>query len=195
MLSDFLLFLAPLALIIASVFSFRGAAMRPGIVLHFIEGATLVALIVAVLSAFNLMADGPGTSGLIGLSGVGISGRLDVVSVVMLLLVSFVGWVVVRYAATHMDGDTQQGPFTGWLCVTLAAVMMLTIAGNILQLAIAWIATSLFLHKLLLHYPNRVAAQRAAHKKWITARAGDGALLVALYLLLFSMARATLPKF
>ena len=40
-----------------------------------------------------------------------------------------------------------------------------------------------FLHKLLLHYPNRVAAQRTARKKWITARIGDGALLVAVVLL------------
>ncbi len=183
MSSDVLPFLAPLALIVASVLAFRGAAMRPGAVLRIIEGTTLVALVTAVLSFFTLMTEGSATSSLIGLSGMGISARLDAVSSVMLLLVSFVGWVVVRYAATYMDGEPRQGPFTGWLCATLAAVMMLVIAGNILQLALAWIATSLFLHKLLLHYPNRVAAQRAAHKKWITARMGDTALLVALVLL------------
>jgi NAD(P)H-quinone oxidoreductase subunit 5 len=182
-LSDILPFLAPLALIVASVLAFRGAAMRPVAVLHIIEKATLVALAAAVLSSLTLMTEGSATSGLIGFSGMGISARLDAVSAVMLLLVSFVGWVVVRYAATYMDGEPQQGPFTGWLCATLAAVMMLVIAGNILQLALAWIATSLFLHKLLLHYPNRVAAQSAARKKWITARIGDGALLVAVVLL------------
>lgn len=183
MLSDILPFLAPLALIIGSALAFRGAAMRPGSVLHIIEGATVVALATAVVSSFTLMTEGAATSSLIGLSGMGLSARLDAVSAVMLLLVSFVGWVVVRYAATYMDGEPQQGPFTGWLCATLAAVMMLVIAGNILQLVLAWIATSLFLHKLLLHYPNRVAAQRAANKKWITARIGDGALLVAVVLL------------
>lgn len=185
MLSDVLPFLAPLALIAASVLGFRGASMRPGAVLRIIEGATLVALAAAVLSAFVLMNEGSSTSGLFGLFGMGISARLDAVSVVMLLLVSFIGWVVVRYGATYMDGEPEQGPFTGWLCATLAAVMMLVIAGNILQLVLAWIATSLFLHKLLLHYPNRVAAQRAAHKKWITARVGDGALVLAAVLLLF----------
>ena len=183
MFSDVLPFLAPLALIVASVLGFRGAAVRPGAVLRVIEGTTLVALAFAVLSAFSLMTEGSATSGLIGFWGIGISARLDAVSMVMLLLVSFIGWVVVRYAGTYMDGEPRQGPFTGWLCATLAAVMMLVIAGNILQLVLAWIATSLFLHKLLLHYPNRVAAQRAAHKKWITARVGDGALLVAAVLL------------
>lgn len=177
-------FLAPFALIIASVLAFRGPAMRPGPLLRTIEWITLAALGTAVLSCLALMSEGAATSGLIGVFGMGISARLDAISTVMALLVSFVGWVVVRYAATYMDGEPEQGPFTGWLCATLAAVMLLVIAGNILQLALAWIATSLFLHKLLLHYPNRIAAQRAAHKKWITARMGDGALLVAVVLLL-----------
>jgi NAD(P)H-quinone oxidoreductase subunit 5 len=48
---------------------------------------------------------------------------------------------------------------------------------------LAWIATSMCLHKLLLHYPSRVAAQRAARKKWITARLGDAALLGAAVLM------------
>jgi NAD(P)H-quinone oxidoreductase subunit 5 len=101
----------------------------------------------------------------------------------MLVLVTFVGWVVLRFAATYMDGEARQGSFTGWLCATLAAVMLLVIAGNTLQLALAWIATSVFLHKLLLFYPERVAAQRAARKKWVVARAGDAALIVAVVIL------------
>ncbi len=127
MLSNFLPLLAPLALIIAAVLAFRGAEKRPGALLRIVEGATLFALAAAVLSAFRLMNEGSATSGLIGFAGLGISARLDAVSVVMLLLVSFIGWVVVRYGATYMDGEPRQGSFTGWLCATLAAVMMLGI--------------------------------------------------------------------
>ena len=57
--------------------------------------------------------------------------------------------------------------------------MLLVIAGNLFQLVSAWVATSLFLHRLLLFYPDRVAARRAARKKFITARLGDVALLGA----------------
>ncbi|MEM5474625.1 proton-conducting transporter membrane subunit [Hoeflea sp. AS60] len=172
-------FLAPLALAFAAVLAFRGPEMRPARVLRTIEWITLAALAAAVSSGLALLASAPATSGLIGFAGLGFSIRLDAVSAVMLLLVSFVGWVVIRYAATYMDGEARQGSFTGWLCATLTAVMMLVIAGNILQLLIAWIATSLFLHNLLLHYPERVSAQRAARKKWITARIGDAALMLA----------------
>jgi NADH:ubiquinone oxidoreductase subunit 5 (subunit L)/multisubunit Na+/H+ antiporter MnhA subunit len=85
---------------------------------------------VALFSALLLILNGPATSLLIGIGGIGLSARLDAVSAVMLLLVSFVGWVVLRFAATYMDGEARQGSFTGWLCATLAAVMLLVIAGN-----------------------------------------------------------------
>ncbi|GAB5447920.1 proton-conducting transporter transmembrane domain-containing protein [Gymnodinialimonas sp.] len=176
-------YLAPLALIAGAILAFRGPQMRPTQELAKVEIASLVALGVAVLSALVLILTGPASSLLIGAGGLGLSARLDAVSAVMLLLVTFVGWVVVRYAATYMDGEARQGPFTGWLCLTLAAVMLLVIAGNVAQLVLAWIGTSLALHKLLLHYPERVAAQRAARKKWITARLGDAALLGAVVLM------------
>jgi NAD(P)H-quinone oxidoreductase subunit 5 len=147
------------------------------------EAAALVAIVVAAMSAVWLTLRGAGDSPLIGLQGVGLSIRLDAVSAVMVLLVSFIGWVVVRYAATYLDGEARQGAFTGWLCVTLASVLLLALSGNLVQLVMAWIATSLFLHRLLLFYPDRVAAQRAAAKKFVTARLGDGALITAAVLL------------
>ena len=64
-------------------------------------------------------------------AGIGLSARLDAVSVTMLLLVTFVGWIVVRYARTYLDGEARQGAFTGWLCATLAAVLLLVQAGNL----------------------------------------------------------------
>ena len=140
-------------------------------------------MVVAAISAVLLILHGSGDSRLIGLQGLGLSIRLDAVSVVMFLLVSFIGWVVVRYAATYLDGEARQGAFTGWLCMTLAAVLVLVLSGNLVQLVLAWVATSLFLHRLLLFYPDRIAAQRAAAKKFVTARLGDVALICAAVLL------------
>lgn len=147
------------------------------------EGLALAALAVAVLSAALLIASGAGTSPLLGSHGIGLSVRLDAVSVTMLLLVAFIGWVVVRYSAVYLDGEARQGVFLGWLCATLASVMLLVLSGNLVQLVIAWVATSLSLHRLLLFYPGRVAAQRAAAKKFVTARIADVALASAALLL------------
>ncbi|MEO1140127.1 MAG: proton-conducting transporter membrane subunit [Pseudomonadota bacterium] len=179
----FLPLIAPALFVALAYIAFRGPQMRPFAVLQQVENGALAALGITAFSGVILILAGAGTSPLIGANGLGLSVRLDAVSAVMVLLVAFVGWVVLRFSATYMDGEDRQGPFTGWLCLTLAAVMLLVMSGNILQFALAWIATSLSLHKLLLHYPDRVAAQRAARKKWVTARLGDVAMLVAMGLL------------
>ena len=180
---DLLPFAAPLALLMNAAVGFVNPGRRPRMLPRLAEASALIAIVLATVSAGMLILHGSGDSRLIGLYGVGLSIRLDAVSVVMFLLVSFIGWVVVRYAATYLDGEARQGAFTGWLCMTLAAVLVLVLSGNLVQLVLAWVATSLFLHRLLLFYPDRVAAQRAAAKKFVTARLGDVALIAAAVLL------------
>ena len=72
------------------------------------EAAALVALAVSVLSLAVLIVKGAGDSPLLGLAGMGLSSRVDVVSVTMLGLVAFIGWVVMRYSRTYLDGEQRQ---------------------------------------------------------------------------------------
>ncbi len=181
---------APVMLLLAGAIGFLNPGRRPKWALVSAEAASLLALLAAILSAGELFLAGAGDSPVIGLRDGGLSARLDAVSATMLLLVTFVGWVVIRYARTYLDGEARQGAFTGWLCLTLAAVALLVTAGNLFQLMAAWIATSLFLHRLLLFYPRRIAARRAGRKKFITARLGDASLLSAA-LLLFAADRTS----
>ncbi len=174
---------APLALGVGAACGFLGTGRSPRWVLRCVAAFSLAVLAVAAVSLIPLALHGPGTSRLLGLGGIGLSVRLDAVSAVMLVMVAFIGWVVLRYATTYLDGEERQGAFTGWLCLTLAAVMLLVLAGNLVQLVVAWIATSLFLHRLLLFYPGRIAAQRAARKKFVLARTADLALMGAAILL------------
>ncbi len=108
---------------------------------------------------------------------------VDAVSVVMLLLVSFLGAIVMRYSRNYLAGDPKQGRFFKWLCLTTGSVLMLTIAGNLLVFALAWISTSLCLHQLLIFYPEREAAQISARKKFFISRIGDVCLISASVLL------------
>lgn len=144
-----------------------------------IEGLVIAALVGALGAIALLVVSGPGTSPLIGFGSIGLSVRLDAVSATMLLLVSFVGWVVVRFAGTYLDGEARQGRFMAWLCTTLASVMLLVVAGNLVLLAAAWIAIGIGLTRLLLFYPDRPAAQRAARKQLLFARLGDATLVAA----------------
>lgn len=171
--------LAPLLLLVGALVGFMNPGRRPSVSPRLAEAVTLLSVLIAALAMGVLIVGGPATSDLLGADGMGVSVRVDWVSSVMFLLVAFVGWVVVRYSRTYLDGEERQGAFTGWLCMTLASVLMLVTSGNLFQLVLAWVGTSIFLHRLLLFYPDRVPAQRAARKKFVTARLGDLALIGA----------------
>ncbi len=112
-----------------------------------------------------------------------IGAYVNAVTVIMLLLVSFVGAIVSRYARNYLDGDPNQGRFHKWLTLTLASILSLIVSGNLLMFSLAWIATSLCLHQLLMFYRERPAAVLSAHKKFIASRIGDASLLLAIFLI------------
>lgn len=174
---------APLLMLAAAVPGLVRNGRPPPFVSMFAGGAALGALLVAMATVVLLILRGAGNSQLVGWAGVGVSVRLDAVSAAMLVLVAFIGWIVVRYARTYLDGEARQGYFIGWLCAALAAVLLLVQAGNLVQLVAAWIATSFALHRLLLFYPERVAAQRAARKKRLFSSIGAIALVTAAILI------------
>jgi NAD(P)H-quinone oxidoreductase subunit 5 len=177
-ISEFLPLAAPLVLLAGAAFAFAGPSRLEAGGRRVIEIAALVAASIAAACLAVLVSQGPVTGTIPGLSV-----RLDAISATMQMLVSFIGWVVVRYSLVYLDGEDRQGVFMGWLCTTLAMVLLLVTAGDLVLLAITWIATSLSLHRLLLFYPQRRGAQRAAAKKFVTARAADVALIGAALLL------------
>lgn len=174
---------APALLSIAAFLALFSPGRRPTGLLRIAEGLALASIAVALACIVQLALTGPATSPVIGFAGIGFSFRLDAVSATMLAMIAVIGWVVLRYSATYLDGEARQGAFIGWMSATLVAVMLFVLAGNLLHLAAAWIAMSLCLHRLLLFYPDRQQALRGARKKFIVARVSDAALVAALALL------------
>ncbi|ESQ11317.1 MAG: NADH-quinone oxidoreductase subunit L [Thiohalocapsa sp. PB-PSB1] len=118
-----------------------------------------------------------------GIGDFAIGVFVNAVTVIMLTLVSLVGAVVTTYARNYMAGEDREGYFHKWLMLTLAAIMTLIVSSNLLMFALAWMITSLNLHRLLLFYPQRPAAQLAAHKKFVFSRIGDASLFAAVLLI------------
>jgi NAD(P)H-quinone oxidoreductase subunit 5 len=146
----------PLAFGLAALFPSAGAPFRRA------TWAAALALGLAILAApAAARAPAPGLV------------RLDAVTAVMLLLVSAIGLVIVRYSRTYLRGERGQDRYARWLCATLAAVTTLVIANDLLLVAAAWTGTSLALHQLLTFFADRPAAQVAAHKKFLVSRLAD----------------------
>ena len=176
-------YLCVLLLASAALFAFGKTGAKARAAARLAEASGAAAFLVSLGSLWVLLVNGAGVSPLAGFAGFGLSSRIDPVSLSLLLLVTTVGWVVLRYSKHYVDGEPGHGHFTGWMCLTVAAVLLLVQAGNLVQLALAWVAMSLFLNRLLLFYPQRVEARRAARKKFLVARAGDIALITAAVLM------------
>ena len=103
----------------------------------------------------------------------------------LMLLISFIGLIVLRFARQNLAGDSDDARFLRWYLFTLLAVCVTVSANNLILFFLAWAAISLSLHKLLLFYPHRPRAALAAHKKFLFARVSEGLLLIAFIILYF----------
>lgn len=176
-------YVSVLLLVLAAFLAFGKSGVRARQAARVAEAAGVAAILAGLASLAIFLANGSGVSPLVGVAGFGLSSRVDPVSLSLSLLVATIGWVVLRFAKHYVDGEPGHGRFTGWMCLTIAAVLLLVQAGNLVQLSLAWVATSLLLNRLLLFYPDRIEARRAAHKKFLVARASDIALVGAAILM------------
>ena len=142
-----------------------------------------LALGAALLSLLGLLIDGAALMRGPALMTLGDAGALhfglrsDALGGVMLVLVSFIGWVIVRYSQSYLGGARGQPGYVRGLMLTLAAVSLLVSTNSLAVLALAWIATSLTLHGLLTFFNDRPQALIAAHKKFLASRVSDACLL------------------
>ena len=171
---------APLVLLAVAMLAASRPGRRPGALPRLAEAAALAALGFALAGVMQYIVGGAMR---LGSTIAPLSIRLDAVSVTMTLLVSFVGWVVVRYARSYLDGEAREGAFHGLMLAALAAVLVLVQAGSLAVLAAAFIAVGLTLRRLLLFFPDRAEAGRAATKFTLVWMAGDALLILAAGLL------------
>jgi len=136
----------------------------------------------AMLHASSLSA-APRILSLGNLGPCAFSFRFDTLEALMLLLVTFLGWIIISYSRQYMAGDPNESRYQRKLIQTIFAVTLLVITNNLILFGIAWVATSLSLHGLLTLYPDRQPAVIAAHKKFLASRLGDLALFSAVLLL------------
>ena len=175
-------YLAPLSLIGAALIAQTGTrsvnqVFQIGRAIAF--GAFFLSLVLGAM----VWTSGAMISPVIGIADAGFSLRLDAVSILMALLVTFLGALLIQFSRNYLDGDARQNVFFGRLYWTLGAVLLLVLSGNLWQLALAWVGMSIALHQLLIFYPDRPRAIRAARKKFIVARMSDVCLIIAAVLI------------
>lgn len=117
---------------------------------------------------------------LVALSGAPITARwlqtglqLDTLSGSISFAVLTIGGVVMRYSARYLEDDPKREHFLKSIAFVLVSVMIMLLTSNLAALIVAWAAASFFLHRLLMHFSERVKARRAAEQKFWVSRFGD----------------------
>ena len=143
------------------------------------------ALLLALVAAGAVAAGGAGVAsvpigGALGSFALGV--RLDALTAVMLPLVTGIGAVILRFSRRYLDGEPGQSRYVRWFLATMACVSLLVVTNDLLVVALAWTASSLTLHQLLVFYGDRAPALIAAHKKFLLSRVADVAIFAAVAL-------------
>lgn len=108
---------------------------------------------------------------------------LDPLSAVMILVVTFVGFVIHVYSIGYMGHDTGYYRFFGYLNLFVFFMLVLVLANNYALLFVGWEGVGLCSYLLIGFYFHRKAASDAGNKAFIVNRIGDAAFIIGLLLM------------
>ena len=176
------LLLPPLALVAIGLAPGRPGRRRPEALAALVAGLAGSMTVAAVAVALGVGLAASSWRPLPGAAWASL--RWDGAACLMLGLVGVVGWVVARYASRTVAGDATADLFHRRMALTLGAVGVFVLAGNLGVMLAAWALASVGLRGLLLHESARPGARRGADWMTLVSRLGDVALVVAAVLVL-----------
>lgn len=112
---------------------------------------------------------------------------LDALSLVMILVVTFVGFWIHLYSAEFMLCEEGYSRFFAYMNLFVASMLTLLLADNLLLLYLGWEGVGLCSYLLIGFWYRDPANGSAARKAFIVTRVGDTAMLLGLFLLFTSL--------
>jgi NADH-quinone oxidoreductase subunit L len=109
---------------------------------------------------------------------------LDQLSLVMLLVVTGVGFLIHIYSVGYMWDDPSYYRFFAYLNLFMFFMLTLVLAGNYLQMFIGWEGVGLASYLLIGFWFTKDSAASAGKKAFIVNRIGDFGFLIALFLII-----------
>jgi NADH-quinone oxidoreductase subunit L len=116
-----------------------------------------------------------------------ISFYLDPLSLVMVLVVTFVGFLIHLYSVEFMADEEGYSRFFAYMNLFVGSMLTLLLAGDLLLLYLGWEGVGLCSYLLIGFWYKDPANGRAAMKAFIVTRIGDAAMAVGLFLLSYGL--------
>ena len=114
---------------------------------------------------------------------VGFDFHVDWLSLVMLLVVTGVGFLIHLYSAGYMRDDPGYRRYFAYLNLFVCAMLLLVLADNLVLLYLGWEGVGLCSYLLIGFWYKDPVNGAAARKAFIVTRIGDTAMAIGLFLL------------
>ena len=108
---------------------------------------------------------------------------LDALAVIMMLVITCVGFLIHLYSTEFMAEDQGFARFFAYMNLFVAAMLILVLADNLLLLYLGWEGVGLCSYLLIGFWYKEPQNGHAARKAFIVTRIGDTAMLIGLFLL------------
>ena len=108
---------------------------------------------------------------------------VDRLSLVMMSIITGVGFLIHLFAVWYMVGEAGITRFYAWMNLFVFSMLVLVLADNLLLLFLGWEGVGLCSYGLIGYYYQNEANGRAAFKAFIVTRTGDVFLALGLFLI------------
>ena len=119
---------------------------------------------------------------------------LDPLSSVMVLFVTFVGFLIHVYSIGYMGSDPGYARFMAYLNLFMFAMLTLVLAANYAVLFVGWEGVGLCSYLLIGFWFEKSSASDAGRKAFIVNRVGDAGFLLGMFLVFVDVRDARLPR-
>ncbi|MEZ4360269.1 MAG: NADH-quinone oxidoreductase subunit L [Kofleriaceae bacterium] len=119
----------------------------------------------------------------VGAFKIDLAFRLDTLSAVMILIVTFVGTLIHIYSVGYMHGDSRYRTYFAYLNLFTGSMLILVLGANLPVMFIGWEGVGLCSFLLIGFWFENTAYADAGRKAFVVNRIGDFAFLLGMFLL------------
>lgn len=119
---------------------------------------------------------------------------LDALSLVFVLVITFIGALIHLYSVEFMKGDPDYARFFASMNLFVTSMLILVLAEDLLLLYLGWEGVGLCSYLLIGFWYQNPQNGYAARKAFIITRIGDSAMAIGLFILFYNFGTLVIPE-
>src|SRR5438132_8403270 len=134
------------------------------------------------------------TGGFLSNFGIDFALRIDPLSITMMLIVTWIGFLIHVYATGYMSHETGYTRFFTYLNLFMFMMLLLVLGANYMVMFVGWEGVGLCSYLLIGFYYDKNFAADAGKKAFITNRIGDFGFILGIFLIFNTFGSADYGK-